>query len=149
MNRVVITGLGALTPIGNTAAAFWRSLLNGVSGAGPITKFDASKFKTRFACELKDIDPKAFFERNEAKKYDAFTQYALIAADEAVRHAQIDFDRLDRNRIGVIWGSGNGGIETFEEQVLEFAHGDGTPRFSPFLVPKMIVDIAAGLISIR
>lgn len=149
MKRVVITGMGALTPIGNSADAFWSALVNGVSGAGPITKFNTEKFKTRFACELKDIDTNAYFERNEAKKYDAFTQYALIAADEAIRHARLDFEALNRNRIGVIWGSGNGGIQTFEEQVLEFAQGDGTPRFSPFLVPKMIVDIAAGLISIK
>lgn len=149
MKRVVITGMGALTPIGNSVEEFWQALVKGTSGAGPIRKFDPSKFKTHFACELKDIDTASFFEKNEARKYDAFTQYALIAADEAIRNAGLDFDALNRNRIGVIWGSGNGGIQTFEEQVTEFALGDGTPRFSPFLVPKMIVDIAAGVISIK
>lgn len=149
MKRVVITGMGALTPIGNSTEEFWKALVNGVSGAAPIRKFDTAKFKTKFACELKGIDTSAFFERNEAKKYDAFTQYALMATDEAIKHAQLNFEALNRNRIGVIWGSGNGGIQTFEEQVMEFAQGDGTPRFSPFLVPKMIVDIAAGLISIK
>jgi len=141
--------MGALTPIGNTLEDFWNSLVNGVSGAAPITRFDASKFKTRFACELKDFNPLNFIEKSEARKYDPFTQYALIAADEAIRNAGIDFTKLDRNRIGVIWGSGNGGIGTFQEQVMEFAKGDGTPRFNPYLVPKMIVDIASGVISIR
>ncbi|GAA4319462.1 beta-ketoacyl-ACP synthase II [Compostibacter hankyongensis] len=149
MKRVVVTGTGALTPIGNSAADFWKSLVKGVSGAASITKFDASRFKTRFACELKDFDPLQVIPKSEARKYDLFTQYALISVAEAVEHAGIDFDTLNRNRIGVIWGSGNGGIQTFQEQVSEFARGDGTPRFNPFFIPKMIADIASGVISIR
>ena len=149
MKRVVVTGIGALTPIGNNVGDFWKSLINGVSGAAPITKFDASKFKTRFACELKGFDPLQYIEKSEARRYDLYTQYALIAVQEAVQNAQIDFEKLNRNRIGVIWGSGNGGIGTFQEQVLEFAKGDGTPRFNPFFIPKMIVDIASGVISIK
>ena len=149
MRRVVVTGVGALTPIGNNAATFWNAIVNGVSGAAPITRFDTSKFKTRFACELKDFDPLQFLDKAQARKYDLFTQYALIAVEEARKHAAIDFEKLDRNRIGVIWGSGNGGIQTFQEQLLDFAKGDGTPRFSPFFIPKMIVDIASGVISIR
>lgn len=149
MKRVVITGLGALTPIGNNVPDFWQALVNGVSGAGPITRFDAGKFKTRFACELKNFDPHNFIEKSEARRYDLFTQYALIAVAEAVKDAQIDFEKLNRNKIGVIWGSGNGGIVTFEQQVTEFVKGDGTPRFNPFFIPKMIVDIASGIISIK
>ncbi|GAB3844043.1 beta-ketoacyl-ACP synthase II [Hymenobacter terrigena] len=147
--RVVITGVGALTPIGNDAASFGRALLAGVSGAAPITHFDASKFKTRFACELKGFDPLNFLDRQEVRKYDLFTQYALVAAEEAIRHAELNFDQLNRNRIGVIWGSGVGGLGTLQEQITEFAHGDGTPRFNPFMGAKMIIDIAAGLISIK
>src|SRR5215813_3751981 len=149
MRRVVITGLGALTPIGNNVNEFWKSLINGVSGAAPITKFDTSKFKTKFACELKNFDPSNFISKAEARKYDLFTQYALIAVEEAIGNANINFDKLNKNRIGVIWGSGNGGINTFEQQVTEFAKGDGTPRFNPFFIPKMIVDIASGIISIK
>lgn len=149
MKRVVITGIGALTPIGNNAHDFWRSLISGTSGAGPITKFDTSRFKTKFACELKNFDPLSFIEKSEARKYDLFTQYALIAVDEAVKNANINFEKLDRNRIGVIWGSGNGGIGTFQEQVTEYAKGDGTPRFNPYFIPKIIVDIASGVISIK
>jgi beta-ketoacyl-acyl-carrier-protein synthase II len=149
MRRVVITGLGALTPIGNNTEKFWDSLINGVSGAAPITKFDTSKFKTKFACELKDFDPLNFIEKRDARKYDSFTQYALVAVDEAVKNANINFEKLNRNRIGVIWGSGNGGIETFQQQIMEFAQGDGIPRFNPFFIPKMIVDIASGVISIK
>ena len=149
MKRVVITGLGALTPIGNNVDTYWKALIAGVSGAGPITKFDASKFKTHFACELKGFDPLDYIEKSEARKYDLFTQYGLIAVAEAVKSAGIDFEKLDRNKIGVIWGSGNGGIGTFQEQVSEFAKGDGTPRFNPFFIPKMIADIAAGIISIK
>jgi 3-oxoacyl-[acyl-carrier-protein] synthase II len=149
MKRVVVTGMGALTPIGNNVQDFWTALTNGVSGAGPITKFDAAKFKTRFACELKDFNPLDHIEKSEARKYDLYTQYALIAVAEAVAQAGIDFETLNRNRIGVIWGSGNGGITTFQQQVEEFAHGDGTPRFNPFFIPKMIVDIASGVISIK
>jgi len=149
MKRVVITGTGALTPLGNNSRDFWTSLLNGVSGAALITKFDTSKFKTKFACELKDFDPLNFIEKSEARRYDLFTQYALIAVEEARKEANIDFEKLNRNRIGVIWGSGNGGINTFQQQVMEFAQGDGTPRFSPFFIPKMIADIASGVISIK
>ncbi|MCS6967642.1 MAG: beta-ketoacyl-ACP synthase II [Cytophagales bacterium] len=149
MRRVVITGMGAITPLGNSVTDFWNALINGVSGAGPITKFDASKFKTQFACEVKNFDPLKYFDKAEAKRYDLFTQYAIAAVEEAVQNAHINFEQLNRNRIGVIWGSGNGGIQTFQEQVIEFALGDGTPRFSPFLVPRMIVDIAAGVISIK
>lgn len=149
MRRVVVTGLGALTPIGNNVNDFWNSLVNGVSGAAPITRFDAAKFKTRFACELKNFNPLDHIEKAEARKYDVYTQYALIAVEEAIKDAGIDFSVLNRNRIGVIWGSGNGGIQTFQEQVMEFAKGDGTPRFNPFFIPKMIVDIASGIISIK
>ncbi|MGJ7031988.1 beta-ketoacyl-ACP synthase II [Niabella hirudinis] len=149
MRRVVVTGLGALTPIGNNVNDFWQALINGVSGAAPITKFDASKFKTRFACELKNFDPLTFIEKAEARRYDLYTQYALISVAEAVQNAGISFEELNRDRIGVIWGSGNGGIQTFQQQVMEFAQGDGTPRFNPFFIPKMIVDIASGIISIK
>ncbi|MCF3111217.1 beta-ketoacyl-ACP synthase II [Niabella sp. CC-SYL272] len=149
MKRVVVTGLGALTPIGNNVNDFWQALINGVSGAAPITKFDASKFKTRFACELKNFDPLTYIEKAEARRYDLYTQYALISVAEAVQSAGISFETLNRDRIGVIWGSGNGGIQTFQQQVMEFAQGDGTPRFNPFFIPKMIVDIASGVISIK
>ncbi|MFK8269344.1 beta-ketoacyl-ACP synthase II [Capnocytophaga cynodegmi] len=149
MKRVVITGLGALTPIGNNVNDFWQSLINGVSGADFITKFDTSKFKTQFACELKNFDPLNHIEKSEVRKYDAFTQYALVAVDEAINNAQINFEILNKNRIGVIWGSGNGGIATFQQQVTEFVKGYGTPRFNPFFIPKMIVDIPSGIISIK
>ena len=149
MKRVVVTGAGAITPIGNNANDFWQSLINGVSGAAPITKFDATIFKTKFACELKGFDPLNHIEKAEARKYDLFTQYALVSVEEAIKNANINFDKLNRNRIGVIWGSGNGGIGTFQQQVIEFAQGDGTPRFNPFFIPKMIVDIASGVISIK
>ncbi|MVN77587.1 beta-ketoacyl-ACP synthase II [Hymenobacter sp. HMF4947] len=149
LKRVVITGVGALTPIGNDAASFGRALMAGVNGVGPITRFNAAKFKTRFACEVKNFDPLAFLDRAEARKYDAFTQYGLVAAEEAIRHAQLDFDQLNRNRIGVVWGSGVGGLQTLQEQISEFATGDGTPRFNPFFTSKIIIDIAAGLISIK
>jgi len=149
MRRVVVTGMGALTPIGNNINDFWKALVNGTSGAAPITRFDTGKFKTKFACELKNFDPLQHLEKAEARKYDLFTQYALIATAEAIRNAGINFDQLNKDRIGVIWGSGNGGIQTFQDQVLEFARGDGTPRFSPFFIPKIIVDIASGIISIK
>lgn len=149
MKRVVITGLGALTPIGNNTEDFWQSMMNGVSGAASITKFDTAKFKTKFACELKNFDPLNHIEKSEARRYDLFTQYALISVEEAVKNANISFDTLNKNRIGVIWGSGNGGIGTFQQQVTEFANGDGTPRFNPFFIPKIIVDIASGIISIK
>ncbi len=149
MNRVVVTGMGAITPLGNNVNDFWKSLIAGVSGAGPITRFDTTKFKTKFACEVKGFDVHEHLEKSEARKLDLFTQYAMVSVAEAVKNAEIDFEKLNRNRIGVIWGSGNGGMGTFEQQVTEFALGDGTPRFSPFFIPKMIVDIAAGMISIK
>lgn len=149
MKRVVITGMGALTPIGNNVDEFWQNMIDGKSGAGPITKFDTSKFKTNFACELKGYDPKAHFDVKEIRKYDPFTQYALVAADQAIQDARIDFERLNRDRIGVIWGSGNGGIQTFEDQMIEYCDGDGTPRFTPFFIPRILVDIASGVISIK
>lgn len=149
MNRVVVTGMGALTPIGNTVESFTKALMEGKSGADFIKRLDVSKFKTRFACELKDFDPLNFIEKPEARKYDLYTQYALISVMEAVKNANINFDTMNKNRIGVIWGSGNGGITTFEEQVTEYVKGDGTPRFNPFFIPKMIVDIASGVISIK
>ena len=147
--RVVVTGMGALTPIGNNLKDFWSNLVAGKSGAGPITKFDAEKFKTKFACELKDFDLEPFIPKSEARRYDPFTQYALVAADEAIKNAGINFDELDKNFIGVIWGSGNGGMLTFQEQVKEYALGDGTPHFNPFFIPKTIADIAAGIISMK
>jgi 3-oxoacyl-[acyl-carrier-protein] synthase II len=149
MKRVVITGIGALTPLGNNVEDFWQGLVSGKSGAGPITKFDTTKFKTKFACELKNFDPSNHIEKSESRRYDLFTQYALIAVAEAVQQAEINFETLDKNKIGVIWGSGNGGIGTFQQQVTEFAQGDGTPRFNPFFIPKIIVDIASGIISMK
>jgi 3-oxoacyl-[acyl-carrier-protein] synthase II len=149
LKRVVITGLGALTPVGNTVPEFWNSLLNGVSGAGPITRFDTEKFKTKFACELKNLDKTLFFDRKEIKKYDPYCQYAMIAAKEGLEDAMIDAEKLDVDRIGVVWGSGIGGIETFQENIMDYARGDGTPKFSPFFIPKMISDIAAGNISMK
>ncbi len=149
LRRVVVTGLGALTPIGNTVPEFWNGLLNGVSGAAPITRFDASKFKTRFACEIKNFDFKAYFDRKEIRKYDPYAQYAVIATDEAIKDAGIDPEKVNVDRVGIIWGSGIGGLETFLEAISEYAKGDGTPRFSPFFIPKMIADIAAGHISIK
>ena len=147
--RVVITGLGALTPIGNSLPAYWEGLLSGTSGAAPITHFDASRFKTQFACELKDFDPLNFMDRKETRKCDRFAQYALVSTDEAIADAGLDFDQEDRDRIGVIWGAGIGGLETFQNEVLNFAAGDGSPRFNPFFIPKMISDIAPGLISMK
>lgn len=147
--RVVVTGMGALTPLGNNVETFWSNMVAGVSGAGPITKFDTSKFKTTFACELKDYDPKAHFDVKEIRKYDPFSQYALVAVAQAVEDGNIDFDSLDKDRIGVIWGSGNGGIQTFEDQMIEYSAGDGTPRFTPFFIPRILVDIASGIISIK
>ena len=147
--RVVITGLGALTPIGNTLPEYWGGLLSGVSGAGPITHFDASKFKTQFACELKNFDPLNFMDRKEVRKYDRFAQYAIVSAEEAIIDSGLVFEKEDCDRIGVIWGAGIGGLETFQNEVLDFASGNGTPRFNPFFIPKMIADIAPGLISIK
>ncbi|MBL7683749.1 MAG: beta-ketoacyl-ACP synthase II [Flavipsychrobacter sp.] len=147
--RVVVTGIGALTPIGNTAPAYWEGLINGVSGADFITNFDASKFKTRFACELKGFNPEDFLEKKEARKLDRFAQVAIVAADEAVKHAKLDDPSLNKDRIGVIWASGIGGMITFIEEMTAFNAGDGTPRFNPFFIPKLILDIAAGHISMR
>ncbi len=149
LKRVVVTGLGALTPVGKTVPDLWSGLLNGVSGAAPITRFDASKFKTRFACELKDFNVGDYIDRKEARKYDPFTQYAMISTEEALKDSGLDLEGEDLDRIGVIWGSGIGGLETFLESIMGFAQGDGTPRFSPFFIPKMIADIAAGHISIK
>ncbi|MCF6350345.1 MAG: beta-ketoacyl-ACP synthase II [Flavobacteriaceae bacterium] len=149
LKRVVVTGLGALTPIGNNIREYWDALLSGVSGAAPITYFDASKFKTRFACELKNFEVTDFMHRKEARRMDKFTQYALVATDEAILDAGLDLEKEDLSRIGVIWGAGIGGLETFQNEVLNFAKGDGTPRFNPFFIPKMIADIAPGQISIK
>ena len=147
--RVVVTGLGALTPIGNGVPAYWDGLVSGKSGSAPITYFDASKFKTQFACELKGFDPGDYFDRKEARKMDRFTQYAMVASYEAIEHANFNLDALDKTRVGVIWGAGIGGLQTFQNEVLNFAAGDGTPRFNPFFIPKMIPDIAPGMISIK
>ncbi|WP_379084874.1 beta-ketoacyl-ACP synthase II [Pedobacter sp. UC225_65] len=152
MKRVVITGLGAITPLGNSVNEFWENIIAGKSAAGPITKFDSSKFKTHFACEVKDFNIEAYLDKKEIKKYDLFTQYAIAASDQAIKDSGLDFttmDETERYKVGVIWATGNGGISTFESQLKEFNAGDGTPRFSPYFIPKMIVDIAAGVISIR
>ncbi|SFB74312.1 beta-ketoacyl-ACP synthase II [Zunongwangia sp. SCSIO 43204] len=149
LKRVVITGLGALTPIGNNISEYWDGLVNGKSGSGPITHFDPEKFKTKFACELKDFNPLDHFDRKEARKLDKFTQYAMVASDEAIADSGIDLEAVDKYRVGVIWGAGIGGLETFQNEVLNFAAGDGTPRFNPFFIPKMIADIAPGNISIK
>jgi 3-oxoacyl-[acyl-carrier-protein] synthase II len=149
LKRVVVTGLGALTPLGKTVAEYWQALSDGVNGCDYIQQFDASKFKTRFACEVKNFDPTDYLDRKEARKIDRFTQFAIIASDEAVKDAGINKDNVDVDRVGVIFASGIGGLITFQEEVLNFASGDGTPRFNPFFIPKMILDIAAGQISIR
>ncbi|MGB4205152.1 MAG: beta-ketoacyl-ACP synthase II [Bacteroidales bacterium] len=148
LKRVVVTGLGALTPIGNNTREYWNGLVNGVSGAAAITRFDASKCKTQFACELKDFNATDHFDRKEARKHDRYSQYGIVCSDEAIKDAGISPD-IDHDRIGVIWSSGIGGIDTFAEEMISFAHGDGTPRFNPFFIPKMIADIAAGHISIK
>ncbi|MDB4228889.1 beta-ketoacyl-ACP synthase II [Flavobacteriaceae bacterium] len=149
LRRVVVTGLGALTPIGNTLSAYWKGLLSGTSGAAPITYFDPTLFKTKFACELKSFDPLDHFDRKEARKYDRFAQYALVAVDEALQDAKFPIETADKDRVGVIWGAGIGGLETFQNEVLNFAAGNENPRFNPFFIPKMITDIAPGLISIK
>lgn len=149
LQRVVITGLGAITPLGNTVAEFWSNVVAGKSGVGMITKFDTTHFKTKFAAEVKDFDPSVYFERNEARKYDLYVQYAVAAAQEAILHAAINLETINKNKIGVIWGSGNGGITTFQEQVIHFVEGGKTPRFNPYFVPKMIGNMASGIISIR
>lgn len=149
LKRVVITGLGALTPIGNTLDQYWEGLLDGRSGAAPITRFDASKFKTQFACEIKGFDPLDFFDRKEARKMDPFAQYALVCSDEAIKDSGLNNEDLDKDRVGVIWGSGIGGLKTFQDECIAFGQSEGTPRFNPFFIPKMIADSAAGLISMR
>ena len=147
--RVVVTGMGALTPIGNDVSEFWESLISGVSGAANITYFDASKIKTKFACEIKGYNPEDYFERKEARKMDRFTQYALVSVDEAIKDSGLNIDSLNKNTSGVIWGSGIGGLKTYQDEVLTFGDGNGTPRFNPFFIPKMISDIAPGMISIK
>ena len=147
--RIVVTGIGALTPIGNNVETYWHNLINGVSGADMITQFDASKFKTRFACEIKGFDPTEFMDRKEARKLDRFAQIALVASDQAVLDAGITKENVDHDRVGVIFASGIGGLTTFTEEVTNFVNGDGTPRFNPFFIPKMILDIAAGQISMK
>jgi len=147
--KVVVTGMGAITPLGNSIPEFWNKLVKGTSGAGPITRFDASKFRTRFACEVKGFNPADHFEKSEIRKMDPFVQYALASSAEAITDSGIDVDAIDKTRVGVIWGSGNGGFLTFQQEVMEYARGDGTPRINPFFIPKVIVDIAAGWISIR
>jgi 3-oxoacyl-[acyl-carrier-protein] synthase II len=149
LKRVVVTGLGALTPIGNNIEQYWQGLKEGKSGSAPITYFDTEKFKTKFACELKNFDAQNYFDRKEARKLDKFAQYALISSDEAIIDSGLDLEKIDKFRVGVIWGAGIGGLETFQNEVLNFAAGDGTPRFNPFFIPKMIADIAPGNISIK
>lgn len=147
--RVVVTGLGVLTPLGNTVNDFWKNLTEGKSGAAPITRFDTTKFKTTFACELKGYDPLNYFEKSEVKKMDPFSQYALASTAEAISDSQLNMDSVDKTRVGVIWGSGNGGFQTFQHEVMEFAKGEGIPRFNPYFIPKVIVDIASGWISMK
>jgi len=149
LKRVVVTGLGALTPIGNNVQEYWDGLVNGVSGADVIRNFDATKFKTRFACEIKNFDPLTFLDKKEARKIDRFSQTSLVVSDQAVLDAGLNGDNINKDRVGVIFASGIGGIMTFQEEVMNFANGDGTPRFNPFFIPKMILDIAAGQISMR
>jgi len=149
LKRVVVTGMGALTPLGNSVEEYWNGLINGVSGADMITLFDASKFRTKFACEVKGFDPVQHLDRKEARKIDRFTQFALVASDEAMKDAGLSRENVNPDRVGVVFGSGIGGLITFQQEVTEFAKGDGTPRFNPFFIPKMILDIAAGQISMR
>ena len=149
LKRVVITGLGTINPLGHNVAEFWENLKGGVSGAGPITRFDASKFRTHFACEIKNYEPTAHFDRKEVRKMDLYTQFGIIAAREAIKDAALDFEKEDKKRIGVIWGAGIGGLETFYEECASFATGDGTPRFNPFFIPKMIANMAGGMIAIE
>ncbi|TWV99012.1 beta-ketoacyl-ACP synthase II [Chitinophaga pinensis] len=149
LKRVVVTGLGALTPIGNDVNTFWNSLKSGTGGAGPITRFDTTEFKTKFACELKGFDIEKFMEKKEARKMDMFTQYAMVAAQEAVENAGLHLDGVDKTQIGVIWASGNGGMQTFEDQIVEFTQTNFVPKFNPFFIPKLISDIAAGQISMK
>lgn len=149
LKRVVVTGLGAITPLGNTVSEFWDNLINGVSGAAKITRFDSSKFRTQFACEVKGFNPEAYFEKKEARKLDLYAQYGIAAADQAIKDSGLNLETIDLDRAGVIWGSGIGGLDTFLTEISNFAKGDGTPRFNPFFIPKMIADIASGHISIR
>ena len=149
LKRVVVTGLGALTPIGNNISEYWEGLINGKSGSAPISNFNAEKFKTKFACEVKNFDITEFMNRKEARKLDKYAQFAMVAADEAIIDSKLDLEVVDKSRIGVIWGAGIGGIETFHNEVVNFSEGDGTPRFNPFFIPKMIADIAPGNISIK
>lgn len=149
LKRVVVTGLGALTPLGNTVEEFWQGLSTGVSGAAPITRFNTEKFKTKFACEVKNFNVQNYMDRKEARRMDLFTQYAVVASEQAVIDSGLDLEKVNKDRIGVIWGSGIGGLTTFQEEVIGFAKGDGTPRFNPFFIPKMIADLSAGHISIR
>lgn len=147
--RVVVTGMGAISPLGNSLSDFWTSLINGKSGAAPIMKFDTSKFKTKFACEVKNFNPLEYFEKSEIRKMDPFTQYALASTDEALKDSALNLDEIDKTRVGVIWGSGNGGFYTFQQEIMEYARGDGTPRINPFFIPKVIVDIASGWIAMK
>ena len=149
LKRVVVTGLGALTPIGNNLKDFWSGLIAGKSGSAPVTYFDTEKFKTKFACELKGFDPLEFLDRKQQRKMDRFTQYGMVSTDEAIIDSGIDLEKIDKLRVGVIWGSGIGGLETFQNEVLNYAQGDGTPRYNPFFIPKMIADITPGYISIK
>ena len=149
LRRVVVTGMGALTPIGNSLEEYWKGLVNGVSGGAEITRFDTSKFKTRIACEIKNFNPELFFDRKEIRKYDRCGYYGIISADEAIRDAGFDMSQINPDRVGVIWASGIGGLDTFQAEVMGFCQGDGTPRFNPFFIPKMIADITAGHISIK
>ncbi|MFY0628115.1 MAG: beta-ketoacyl-ACP synthase II [Reichenbachiella sp.] len=149
LKRVVVTGIGALTPLGNNANEYWQNLENGVSGAGLITRFDAEKFKTKFACEVKNYEPMDHFDRKEARKMDLFTQFAHVVADEAMVDSGLDLEKVNVDRAGVIWGAGIGGLKTFQDETINFAGGDGTPRYNPFFIPKMIADIAPGMISIK
>ncbi|MBX3164939.1 MAG: beta-ketoacyl-ACP synthase II [Bacteroidetes bacterium] len=149
LKRVVVTGLGAVTPLGNSVSDYWNNLINGVSGAAPITRFDASKFKTRFACEVKGFNPDDYFDKKEARKLDAFSWYGIAASVQAMADSGLDTANVDKNEIGVIWGSGIGGLDTFQTETFAFAKGDGTPRFNPFFIPKMIADICSGHISMR
>jgi 3-oxoacyl-[acyl-carrier-protein] synthase II len=149
LKRVVVTGIGAITPIGNTVEEYWNALIDGRSGAAPITQFDASLFKTKFACEVKNYNPNDFFDRKEARKLDLFAQYAMVATDEAIADSGLDMGAIDKDRFGVIWGAGIGGLKTFQDEAIAFGQGDGTPRFNPFFIPKMIADIAPGHISIK
>ena len=149
LKRVVVTGLGALTPIGNTLQEYWDGLVNGKSGAAPITYYDTEKHKTKFACEIKNFNVEDFIDKKEVRRMDKFAQYAIVASDEAIKDAGITLENVNKHRVGVIWGAGIGGLQTFQDEVMNYAAGDGTPRFNPFFIPKMIADIAPGHISMR